>query len=122
MNDTLPYLTLLLGLLAVFILLMLAIRKLSNLRYRQLQLDALRRVVSQYRLSKMLAYIGIKLEDYVERIPPDEIRTQVSHCKACTELDICDRCLRDKHYVSNMHFCPNYNTLMSYSKIMPSIE
>jgi hypothetical protein len=122
MNDAMPLMSLLLGFLVFTVVLMLAIHKLSEAQYRRLQLDALRHVVSQYRLSKMLAYIGIKLDDYVSRIPPDEIRNQVTHCKACADTETCDRCLRDKHFVNDMHFCPNYESLMTYSRVMPSVE
>ena len=122
MNTTVQLTSLLLGLLVAAIAIMLIVRKYSETQYRLLQLDALRRVVSQYRLSKMLAYIGIKLDDYVTRIPTEEIRSHVKHCKSCPDVHICDRCLRDGQYVSDMHFCPNYDSLMSYSRVMPSVE
>ena len=78
MNTTVQLTSLLLGLLVAAIAIMLIVRKYSETQYRLLQLDALRRVVSQYRLSKMLAYIGIKLDDYVTRIPTEEIAVMLN--------------------------------------------
>jgi hypothetical protein len=84
--------------------------------------ERLRRVVYRYRLSQMLHYIGIRVEDYVNRIPSPEVKKQIMACKRCTNIKTCDMCLRDGMFINDMHFCPNYKSLMTYSKIMPPVE
>ncbi len=91
-------------------------------RQRALLIAQYRHTVSRYRLSKMLAYIGIKLDDYLTRIPPAAIQQHIINCNACPNIPACDRCLRDGEYISDMNFCPNYKSLMTYSRIMPSVE
>lgn len=83
--------------------------------------ERLRRVVYRYRLSQMLHYLGIRVEDYVARIPSAEVRKQIIRCKRCPNTRTCDQCLRDRKFISDMHFCPNYKTLMTYSRIMPPV-
>lgn len=78
--------------------------------------------VYQYRLSKMLHYLGVRVEDYVRRIPEFQIKKHIVRCRSCPNIPTCDQCLHDGKFVSDMHFCPNYQSLMSYSKIMPSVE
>ena len=90
-----------------------------KLRYK---LECLRHTVYQYRLSKMLHYIGIRVEDFVKRLPERQVKKHIVRCRRCPNIDTCDQCLRDGKFVKDMHFCPNYKSLMSYSKIMPPAE
>jgi hypothetical protein len=126
MDTTLIYLTSVLGLTGVIWLMLVGVarynqqqRKKQHLRRQK---EKYRHTVSKYRLSKMLAFIGIQLDDYLTRIPLLAIKQHIVNCKACPNIPTCDRCLRDGEYVTNMNFCPNYQSLMAYSRIMPSVE
>lgn len=96
-----------------------AFKKAAKQRHNQ---EILRRLVYRYRLSQMLHFIGIRVEDYVSRIPSSDVKKQVLRCKKCPNLEICDECLRDGKFMSDMHFCPNYQSLMTYSRLMPDTE
>ena len=78
--------------------------------------------VRQYRLSKMLSFIGVRLDDYIMRIPEYQIKKHIVRCRNCPNISTCDRCLHDGMHMSDMHFCPNYKSLMYYSKVMPAVE
>jgi hypothetical protein len=118
--------TLLLGLASVtFIILIglpLFIKHHREKQKRYHRNAELRQSVLQFRLSKMLAFIGIRLDDYLTRIPYDAIQRHITNCAACPNIPTCDHCLRDGRFVSDMNFCPNYQSLMAYSRIMPSVE
>lgn len=90
-----------------------------KLRYK---LESLRHTVYQYRLSQMLHYIGIHVEDFVKRIPEWQVKKHIVRCRNCVNTSICDQCLRDGKFVKDMHFCPNYKSLMSLSKVMPPVD
>ena len=79
-------------------------------------------MVRRYRLSKMLQFIGLKLEDYVKFIPEYQIKKHIVRCRRCPNIATCDLCLHDGRFVQDMHFCPNYKSLMEYSKVMPAVE
>lgn len=85
------------------------------------KLVLLQHSVSQLRLSKMLAFLGIQMRDYLQRIPIVDINQHIARCKACPNIPACDRCLRDGEYTTDMHFCPNYPSLIRYSRIMPPV-
>ncbi|MCI0506816.1 MAG: hypothetical protein L0Z73_12005 [Gammaproteobacteria bacterium] len=89
---------------------------------RQYHKECLRHAIYQFRLSKMLHFIGIQVKDFVDRVPEYQVKRHIIRCKNCPNTDICDQCLRDGKFVSDMHFCPNYKSLMSYSRIMPPVE
>jgi hypothetical protein len=58
----------------------------------------------------------------LNRIPHNAIQQHITNCAACPNIPTCDHCLRDGRFVSDMNFCPNYQSLMAYSRIMPSVE
>ena len=121
MDNTVFYLTLLLGLIGLAVVIVFGvihIRKQLNLMRQR---DKWRRSVSRYRLSKMLSYIGIHIDDYVMRIPLNDIKKHIANCKSCPDTETCDRLLGNGEYVSDMHFCPNYDSLMTYSRVMPPV-
>jgi hypothetical protein len=95
------------------------VKKAAKQRHDQ---EMLRHLVYRYRLSQMLHFIGIRVEDYVSRIPRSEVKKQVLRCKNCPNVETCDECLRDGKFMSDMHFCPNYQSLMTYSRLMPETE
>jgi hypothetical protein len=95
---------------------------LNNKLKREYHKECLRQAVYQYRLSKMLHFIGIKVKNFVDRVPEYQVKRHIIRCKQCPNIETCDQCLRDGKYISDMHFCPNYKSLMSYSKVMPPVE
>ncbi|MGD8569077.1 MAG: DUF6455 family protein [Gammaproteobacteria bacterium] len=116
------FLILLLGISVSFVTLMEslpAFKKAARQRHYQ---EILRRLVYRYRLSQMLHFIGIRVEDFVSRVPSPEVRKHVFRCKRCPNVETCDACLRDGKFMSDMHFCPNYQSLMAYSRFMPEAE
>ena len=76
--------------------------------------ELLRHKVYQYRLASMLRYLGISMDYYIANLPKGEIRKHIYRCDKCPNIKTCDRCLRDDEEISDMHFCPNYNSLMAY--------
>jgi len=95
---------------------------LNNKVKQQYKKECLRHTVYQYRLSHMLHFIGIKVKDFVERVPEMQVKKHIVRCKRCENIDTCDQCLRDGKFIDDMHFCPNYKSLMTYSKVMPPVE
>lgn len=88
----------------------------SNLRRQLIQ------TIVQYRLSKMLSFLGIKLNDYVNHVPEQIVLKHISKCIACQATRECDRCLRDGRFVADLKFCPNYRSLMHCSRMMPAAK
>jgi len=82
-------------------------------RYKEL----LRHEVYRYRLSSMLRYLGIRIDNYIMNLPEEEIRKHLTRCRTCHNVPTCDRCLRNGETINNMNFCPNYPFLFAYSKI-----
>jgi hypothetical protein len=119
-------LTLVLGLAGVTVIILLGLPRykeyLSEKQKQDRRVAELRQSVLHYRLSKMLAFIGIQLDDYLTRIPHHAIQQHITNCAACPNIPTCDHCLRDGGFVADMNFCPNYQSLMAYSRIMPSVE
>lgn len=126
METTMLYLILVVGLAGVALLVLVGIPQYKiQMREKQkvaLQIEKYSHIVSRYRLSKMLSFLGIRLHDYLTRIPHDAIEKHITNCDACPNIPLCDRCLRDNQYVNDMNFCPNYQSLMAFSRIMPSVE
>ena len=76
----------------------------------------LKRRVSTLRLSKMLSYLHVDIDQYVTKIPVEDIHHHIKNCSHCRGLDVCDSCLRDGKIVHKMDFCPNYWSLIHHSK------
>lgn len=79
-------------------------------------LEARYRSLKQLRLHKMLAHVGVDQREYLRRVPRPVVERQMTHCAQCTAIDRCDDCLRDRRCFVDMHFCPNYASLMAQSK------
>ena len=126
MDNGSLHLTLVLGFAGMALLVLVGIPQYKEHQRQQQKIrrqkEKFYRIVSKYRLSKMLAFIGIQLDDYLTRIPLKVIKKHIINCKACPNIPTCDRCLRDGEYVNDMNFCPNYQSLMALSRIMPSVE
>jgi len=110
----------LLGLLLMAILLLLLFPGYLWQHRQRKRHWVLRHSISQYRLSKMLAFLGIELGDYLAHVPERIVLQQISECKACTNHRECDACLRDGKIKTDLHFCPNYDSLLQCSRMMPS--
>lgn len=109
----------LLGLALVVILLLLLLPGYLWQRNKRLLQQSLMQSISQQRLSKMLAFLGIKLDDYVSHVPEQLVLQHIRNCKDCPNVRDCDACLRDGHYFVDLHFCPNYSSLTHCSRMMP---
>jgi hypothetical protein len=110
------------GMIVLFLISLTGFKQYLNKKQKQdLRIAELRQSVLQFRLSKMLAFIGIRLDDYLTRIPQHAIQQHITNCDACPNIPTCDRCLRDGGFVSDMNFCPNYQSLMAFSRIMPPV-
>ncbi len=72
--------------------------------------------LKQLRLFKMLSHLGADIDDYIRKLPVNEIENQLRDCFNCEELAKCDTCLRDGKVVFDMNFCPNYRPLIESSK------
>jgi len=120
MSTTIPYITLALG-LALIVVLPLLLAALYKLRKDRRKHQTLQNTVARYRLSKMLAFLGIELESYVRHIPEQLIAQHVRQCAACPNIPECDSCLRDGRFIADMNFCPNYRSLMICSRKMPPV-
>lgn len=74
----------------------------------------------QFRLYKMLGFLGVNFGDYISKLSEEEILAHIENCGACQDIPACDRCLRDGQFVSNLDFCPNYKSLIECSKTLAS--
>lgn len=81
-------------------------RKVLEEKYRHLK---------SLRLYKMLEYLGIDQHEYLRKVPGLVIEQQMYRCSQCPSIGDCDECLRDKRCLIDMHFCPNYSSLMAQS-------
>jgi len=68
-----------------------------------------------YRLSKMLKYLGIDLDGYVDRMPPQSQWMHMNNCKHCPNTIECDDHLSNGKPILDMSFCPNYISLIKHS-------
>jgi len=73
-------------------------------------------MVKNLRLSDMLVLLKIPLWKYIQTVPLDEIKKHVSTCRGCTELDVCDDCLKKGVPEKDMRFCPNHQSLLSHAR------
>ena len=68
-----------------------------------------------YRLSKMLKYLGIDAEKYIEKMPPQSQWMHINNCQHCPNTVECDDHLSNGKPIQNMSFCPNYISLIRHS-------
>jgi hypothetical protein len=80
--------------------------------------ELIRHNVYQCRLSNMVRYLGIDMESYIMKLPEREIRHHIMRCKTCPNIPACDRCLRDGEVTNNLDFCPNYSSLLGFSRTL----
>ena len=73
-------------------------------------------IVKNLRLSDMLTVLKIPLWKYIQTVPVNDINRHVSACRGCTELDICDDCLKKGVPEKDMSFCPNHQSLSVHAR------
>ena len=86
----------------------------DDCEYRERLLHA----IQNLRLYKMLLLLHVPMERYVVSAPLSEIKSHVTACRGCTELGVCDRCLRNGVPDKDMSFCPNYESLLKCRKAL----
>ena len=84
----------------------------------QSQFQQLKQRVTRLRLSRMLAFLGADLDEYLKNVPREEIEKHIRNCEGCKALDSCDDCLQDGKAILDMNFCPNYRSLTQHSKTL----
>jgi len=68
-----------------------------------------------YRLSKMLKYLGIDLDAYIDNMPPQSQWMHMNNCQHCPNTLECDEHLSNGKPITDMNFCPNYISLIKHS-------
>lgn len=94
----------------------LSFHALRNRKQKKHAHEALAKRVKRMRLYKMLQFLGVDQDKFLDVIPGSDIDLLIERCSACDTADICDRYLRDGYRVSGMSFCPNYRSLCEHSK------
>lgn len=89
---------------------------LANYHTKRRIMSNLKQHVSRLRLSKMLRYIGVPVETYFSVVPQETIEEHIKNCNKCSNsqsVETCDHCLQDGKVAQDMHFCPNYQSLIN---------
>jgi hypothetical protein len=113
---------LLLGFMVVLALFFVLILRLNNKHKELQQQEALRRQVRQFRLYKMLLYLGVNFDSYIRILPGEAILNHATNCSACPNIPTCDKCLFDGKIMRDMNFCPNYQSLTYYSRYLERVS
>lgn len=71
--------------------------------------------IMRLRFHKMLGFLGVDQSEYLKAVPATDINQQIHRCIHCNTLDICDSCLRDGKWITNMDFCPNHQSILKHS-------
>lgn len=100
--------------LILFLVNLILQREIGRQAEFQSQLE-LRDKLRQFRLSKMLAFLGVDSERYIRKLPKEDIHRHLETCSQCSNIPACDSHLRDGKPVTNMNFCPNYKSLIRHS-------
>lgn len=71
--------------------------------------------LKQYRLSKMLAFLGIDVRKYIDYMPSQSQWMHLNNCQHCPNTVECDEHLSNGKPILDMNFCPNYVSLIRHS-------
>ena len=119
MMTNVQFAAMVLGIVGAVTLLATGLVKYYALKRKKLEcLTALHTLVSRFRLYKMLSYLGVDFDKYLNKIPQRVILHHVTNCRACSNIPTCDQCLRDGKVIADMHFCPNFHSLMVLSRTL----
>lgn len=94
----------------------IAASALANYHTKQKIMSNLKQHVSRLRLAKMLRYLGVPVQAYFSVVPQDTIEEHIKNCNRCSNsptVETCDHCLQDGKVTRDMHFCPNYQSLLN---------
>jgi len=109
------FLSLLLGFIGALAILTAFILYRYN-RYKvEQQHEVLRQRVRQFRLYKMLLYLGVNFDRYIRVLPREAILNHTRNCSACPSTPTCDKCIVGGKIINDMNFCPNYQSLIKFS-------
>ncbi|HMM77232.1 MAG TPA: hypothetical protein PJ986_16110 [Gammaproteobacteria bacterium] len=72
---------------------------------------ALSRRLAGLRLGRMLARRGVGAAAYLDHVPADTARRQMSACERCAAVARCDAALEGSSAVADFSFCPNDETV-----------
>jgi hypothetical protein len=100
------------GLLFLLVLIFHANQK----SHQQRRAESMKAWVKSLRLSKMLEHLGASIDAYIKHVPAPDIEQHILRCQGCKNLSQCDACLRDRRFVADMHFCPNYDSLLQFGR------
>ena len=89
---------------------------------RVLQNETLVNRLSHTRLSRMLPYVGINMDDYLMDVPIIDVKRHVANCGKCKNTAVCDQFLQDREPVDDMSFCPNNTSLVLYNRVIHAEE
>ena len=89
----------------------LALRGIKSERAHEVLLNRVMRL----RFYKMLSFLGVNQSEYLKAVPAADINQQIHRCSHCDALDICDSCLRDGKWITNLNFCPNHDSILKHS-------
>jgi len=87
------------------------LRAKKNARAHEVLLNRIKRL----RFYKMLKFLGVDQSEYLKAVPAADINQQIHRCSHCNALEICDNCLRDGKWITNLDFCPNHNSILKHS-------
>lgn len=118
MSINIVYLASLLILAGFFILFMTLIPRFKQKYIDHKERKALRRTVTRFRLFKMLSYLGVNFDQYINKTPLPIISKHIRNCSACQNTVTCDTCLRDGRIINDMNFCPNHQSLLVQSRLL----
>lgn len=101
---------------SVLVASVLAVTMLAILRSRRRRVRAdFERRLRRFRFHKMLAYLGVDRESYIRTVPAEIIEGQLRRCAGCDNTETCDACLHGRR-VTDMRFCPNYDSIVAQSR------
>ena len=105
--------TLLLGVLMLWLAIWLPLAIRGNLRRGHGFREALAQGLGELRLSRMLANIGIDRAAYLHQAPAIDIKRHMARCEACDSKDACDQALagEDSKPAEALGFCANIEDL-----------
>lgn len=82
------------------------------------RLSILMEALSRRRYFKFLSRVGVDVERYLDVIPVSRLCLHMERCEHCPNQKRCDAFLDQNRHEHDLHFCPNYNDLLSESKLM----
>ena len=106
-------LTLLLGTFAILLMIAIVFNFKAGLKYRRTLAEQL----NNFRLAKMLAALGIDIDEYLSTERVVDIHAQMTRCGACENVDECDEKLAGGGISADtIGFCNNEQSLQKLAR------